>query len=436
MERVEKTERVEIEYKILASAVVLDEDCRRKIFSLSEKHFMNENARRSFTALKKIFFEYPNADDSIYLSVLDNDSRKLVVTITQTAVSPVFMAEQLDDTLGAFRQIVRDSELKSELDMLAVTDDVSYRAVKSIMDKFEPDENGVKDNAALYLQNYRKRYEVIPTGFKILDELLNGGFIKGTIAAIGARPSTGKTTLAINIASHNRQTETLFFSLEMSAKMIYDRIMADYLNENYSITGKHDGIEISDVIDMLEHYENLKIIDDLFRIEDITNMIYQKKPSFVIIDYVQIIASVQKFVDNRQKIDYISQQLKCTAKKTNCCILVLSQLARNAKEKPTMSALKESGGLEQDSDYIILLHRDYVNDKSCGDTNAGDTDLILDKNKFGRTKELKFDFDGKHQRFTEIGEADSESEEPISHMAKNNTAQGDSEVSDSEDLPF
>lgn len=434
MDRVEK--RAEIEYKLLASAVVLDEDCRRKIFSLTEKHFMNENARKSFAALKKIFFEYPNADDSIYLAVLDNDSRKLVMTITQTAVSPIFMEEQLDDTLGAFRQIVRDSEIKSELDMLAINDDVSYQAVKSIMDRFEPDEDGVKDNAALYLQNYRKRHEVIPTGFKILDELLNGGFIKGTTATIGARPSTGKTTLAINIASHNRESEILFFSLEMSAEMIYDRIMSDYLNESYSVTGKHDGIEIGDVIDMLEHYDKLKIIDDLFKIEDITSMIYQKKPSLVIIDYVQIIASVHKFIDNRQKIDYISQQLKRTAKKTNCCILVLSQLARNAKEKPTMSALKESGGLEQDSDYIILLHRDYVNDKSNGDTKAGETDLILDKNKFGRTKELKFDFDGKYQRFTEIGEADSESEKPISRMAKNSTAQGDSEVSDSEDLPF
>ena len=98
-----------------------------------------------------------------------------------------------------------------------------------------------------------------------------------------------------------------------------------------------------------------------------------------------------------------------------------------------MSALKESGGLEQDSDYIILLHRDYVNDKSNEDIDAKDTEVILDKNKFGRTKELKFEFDGKFQRFSEIGEAGPENEkETIAHISKND----DSEVSDNEDLPF
>lgn len=431
MDRVEK--KTEIEFKILASAVALDEDNRRKIFTLNEKHFLNESAKKTFKALKKIFFEYPNADESIYLSAFDGEAREAIVSIMQSSLTPTLMAEQLDDTLNAFKKIVRDAEIRSEFNMLAISDDVSYQTIKALADKFEPEESSVKDNAVLYLQNYKKKYETISTGFKFMDELLNGGFIKGTVATIGARPSTGKTTFAINIASHNRQIKTLFFSLEMSAGMIYDRIMADYLNEDYTKTGKHEGVEITDVIDMLDKYENLKIIDDLSDVEDITNMIYQIKPEFVIIDFVQIVTSMQIFVDNRQRVDYISQQLKRAAKKTNCSILILSQLTRNAKEKPTMSALKESGGLEQDSDYIILLHRDYVNDKSNEDIDAKDTEVILDKNKFGRTKELKFEFDGKFQRFSEIGEAGPENEkETIAHISKND----DSEVSDNEDLPF
>lgn len=426
-------DRIELEFKILASAVVLGEDDRRKIFTLTEKYFSNENTKRAFSELKKIFFSYSNADESIYLSAFDDESKKIIVSIAQSSMTPTLMSEQLDDTLNAFKQMVRDSELKSELNSVLIGNDVSYKSIKALVDKFEPQDDGVKDNAILYLQNYKKRYEVIPTGFEIMDELLNGGFIKGTVATIGARPSTGKTTFAINIASHNRQLKTLFFSLEMSARMIYDRIMSDYLNEDYTKTGKHEGIEIQDVVDMLEQYENLKIIDDLSNIEDITNMIYQQKPDFVIIDYVQIVASVQSFIDNRQRVDYISQQLKRVAKKINCFVLVLSQLTRNAKEKPTMSALKESGGLEQDSDYIILLHRDYVNDKSNESIDAKDTDIILDKNKFGRTKELKFDFDGKYQRFSETGTSDSrENKEPVAHMTKSDY----SEVNADEDLPF
>lgn len=426
-------DRIELEFKILTSAVVLGEDDRRKIFTLTEKYFSDENTKRAFSELKKIFFSYPNADESIYLSAFDDESKKIIVSIAQSSMTPTLMSEQLDDTLDAFKQMFRDSEFKSELNSALISNDVSYKSIKALVDKFEPQDEGVKDNAVLYLQNYKKRYEVIPTGFEIMDELLNGGFIKGTVATIGARPSTGKTTFAINIASHNRQLKTLFFSLEMSAGMIYDRIMADYLNEDYTKTGKHEGIEIQDVVDMLERYENLKIIDDLSNIEDITNMIYQQKPDFVIIDFVQIVASVQSFIDNRQRVDYISQQLKRVAKKINCCVLVLSQLTRNAKEKPTMSALKESGGLEQDSDYIILLHRDYVNDKSNESIDAKDTDIILDKNKFGRTKELKFDFDGKYQRFSETGTSDSrENKEPVARMTKSD----DSEVNTDEDLPF
>lgn len=431
MDRIEK--QTEIEFKILASAVSLDEDNRRKIFALNEKYFLNENTKKIFGALKRIFSEYPNADESIYLSAFDSEARKIVLSVMQSSLTPTLMAEQLDDTLNAFKQIVREAEIRSEFNMLAISDDISYQTIKSLADKFEPEENSVKDNAVLYLQNYKKKYETIPTGFKFMDELLNGGFIKGTIATIGARPSTGKTTFAINIASHNRKLKILFFSLEMSAGMIYDRIMADYLNEDYTKTGKHEDIEIAYVIDMLEQYENLKIIDDLSDIEDITSMIYQQKPDFVIIDYVQIVTSMQMFIDNRQRVDYISQLLKKTAKKVNCCILVLSQLTRNAKEKPTMSALKESGGLEQDSDYIILLHRDYVNDKSNEDVDAKDTDVTLDKNKFGMTKELKFDFYGKHQRFLEIGISDSnKSEKLVAHMSKSD----DSETSEDEDLPF
>lgn len=430
MDRIEN--RLELEFKILASAIALDENIRQKIFSLPEKSFSNEKTREIFADLKKIFFKYPNADESIYLSTLDEESKKIIFSIMQLSMTPILMAEQLADTLKAFKQIARDSEIKSELDSIFINNDVSYKSIKALADKFEPEEDGVKDNAILYLQDYKKRYEVIPTGFKIMDELLNGGFIKGTIATVGARPSTGKTTFAINIASYNRKSKVLFFSLEMSARMIYDRIMADYFNEDYSKTGKHEGIEITDVADMLDNYENFKIIDDLSDIEDITNMIYQQNPDFVIIDFVQIVTSIQNFIDNRQRVDYISQQLKRVAKKINCCILALSQLTRNAKEKPTMSALKESGGLEQDSDYIILLHRDYVNNKSDDEVDAKDTDVILDKNKFGRTKELKFEFYGKYQRFSEVGAVDSnEKKEPVAHMAENN----DLEVNN-DDLPF
>jgi replicative DNA helicase len=140
---------------------------------------------------------------------------------------------------------------------------------------------------------------------------------------------------------------------------------------------------------------------------------------------VQIISAQKKFVDNRQRIDYISQALKKCAKETKCSFVVLSQITRAGKDAPSMSDLKESGGLEQDSDYIILLHRPYVNDKESGKARPSETKIILDKNKFGNTGVINYNFNGMFQRFTELEEDDTQRiSKPI------NT------VTSADDLPF
>lgn len=160
-------------------------------------------------------------------------------------------------------------------------------------------------------------------------------------------------------------------------------------------------------------------------VQTITDMIYSEKPEIVIIDFIQIVTSSRKFVDNRQRIDYISQLLKQAAKATGCCIITLSQLTRAGKDRPTMSDLKESGGLEQDSDYVILLYRPYVNDKSGSEADPKDTTVTLDKNKFGSTREFKYEFDGRKQRFTELSDSINEIKRPVC-----------SSISADDDLPF
>ncbi|MBQ1308831.1 MAG: AAA family ATPase, partial [Ruminococcus sp.] len=254
-------------------------------------------------------------------------------------------------------------------------------------------------NAAEYLQNYHAPIKIIGTGFPELDKLLGSGLIAATLSTLGARPSTGKTTLAINIATFIALTQrVLFISLEMSAGMIYDRIVADKANIKYSDSVQHIA-DFETVRRVVENYQNLTIEDSISDIEDIVSLIHETKPDFVIIDYIQIVTSKQPYESNRQRIDYISRLLKQTAKQTGAHILGLSQITRAGKDRPTMSDLKESGGLEQDSDYIMLLYREYVNDKSA-QIKPEATTLTLDKNKFGRTGEIEMHFDGMHQRFT------------------------------------
>ena len=101
-------------------------------------------------------------------------------------------------------------------------------------------------------------------------------------------------------------------------------------------------------------------------------------------------------------------------------------LEESSKDEPTMSDLKESGGLEQDSDYVILLHRPYVQDKESGKTRPSETKLKLDKNKFGNTGIIYYNFNGMFQRFSEV--SDENETERIARPISTITA--------ADDLPF
>lgn len=395
------TEDIQIEYKILATALLSDIETRNKIFSVvTPQYFKDDTARSIFICFRSAYEKYPNADDSALVNALNSqEQRSLMTSALQNMMSPKIAKNTLDDTLQLFRDSYIRRTLSESISELSVSDNIGIDSVRQLYENAEQLTANRKINSAeKYLAEYNRQVEYIPTGFPELDELLNGGFITGTLSTIGARPSTGKTTFAINIAANDPNIKTLIVSIEMSATMIYDRLISDKAEIDYSLAGLHK-VNFETVRSVIGSYPNLQIADNISAVEDIINLIYSEKPKLVIIDFVQIITSKQKFVDNRQRIDYISQTLKTAAKKTGCCIVTLSQVTRSGKDKPTMSDLKESGGLEQDCDYIILLHREYVNDKS-GKVKPNETTVTLDKNKFGNTNELKFDFDGKYQRFT------------------------------------
>ena len=191
----------------------------------------------------------------------------------------------------------------------------------------------------------------------------------------------------------------------MTAEMVFERMMSDMLNIDYSDFAKQRNladrtIEIENQINAMRDY--VFVLDDVYNIENICSKIVEVKPDVVVIDFIQIVQSVKSFADDRVKINYISAELKRVAKKTGCVIIALSQMTREGKNAPTMSDLRESGALEQDGDYIFILHRPYVLDKANND--PAQTEVLLDKNKFGWTGRISFVFDGNHQRFTGINE--------------------------------
>lgn len=389
----------ELEAKIIGSALLAEQDERDLIFrEVRPSYFESEPLALVFKKLGNAYLKYPEADSTALFSELTVDERRDVLLMMDSMVSPAVVSEQLPDTLRAFREDWQQRKLKSDVTALAMNEPTpaDIRALAEEVERFGIEK---RDAAAQYLAEYRKPVEAIGTGFIELDRLLNGGFLRGTLTTIGARPSTGKTTFAINIATFDPNVKVLFISIEMTARMIYDRIVSDKADLNYNRCGLHL-IDFETAKAVVERYPNLAIADDVADIEHIEQMVYRERPDMVVVDYIQIVTSQRRFTDNRQRIDYISQRLKAAAKKTGCCVISLSQITRGGKDRPTMSDLKESGGLEQDSDYIILLYREFVNSKEA-QISPKDTTVTLDKNKFGNSGELRMDFIGSRQRFVE-----------------------------------
>lgn len=408
------------EIRLLATALMSDDDTiKSKIFEFA--YFTTNIGRQFFQKFSKVFEKNPNGDYSVYLSALEKEEQTILITVMQSVISQTVDELRVDSVLENLKETAISDRMKKQVSELFVTDDYTADDLRQIVSETEKADFSI-DPIQKYLDEYADPTERIKTGFKILDDMLNGGVIRGAIGAIGARPSVGKTTFAVNIAENNPDKKVLFFSLEMSCRMVYDKLVASVGNIDYKNAVNHD-VGFDTVKAVLHNYKNFIVVDNVTIAEEMTEIIRRIKPDIVFIDYIQIVYTKKQYDVIRQRIDYISQLLKRTAKQMNCCIIALSQLARSAKEEPTMSALKESGGLEQDSDYIILLKRPYVLDKSNKDILPSDTTVKVDKNKFGSTGEIKYYFEGKYQRFTE-------NEEPIGHIKKN-----DNEDT-LEDLPF
>ena len=282
----------------------------------------------------------------------------------------------------------------------------------SSKDPYEEQKNAL----IAYTENIYKPFDknaCIWTGWRTIDKTLHG-LKKGYMSYVGAPPSTGKTTFALNIAQHQLEktkNRVLFFSLEMSREQLYDRLYSSMCSVAYDdIQSKSMGQEQQDKIaqTISKVYENkqLFVFDDIYTLEEITAKVYELSPSLVIVDYIQTVQTVEKFRTRREQVDHISQAFKRLARKTGAHVMVLSQVARQVDREgkpkpPRMSDLKESGNLEADGDYILMLFRPYVYNKDSNKYSPEQASVLIDKNKYGNAGMLDMVFRGGVQTFEE-----------------------------------
>ena len=258
----------------------------------------------------------------------------------------------------------------------------------------------------------------ISTGFERLDQFTSG-FQREEFIVIGARPSVGKTALALNMASNmafHQKIPTAFFSLEMSNIALAQRIIsseakvqAQNLRSGFLSTGDYK--KIVDVMSLL--YEGPFYIVDIPNMDLLSlrtqarKLCSQQNVEIIFVDYLGLIAYENNKMQRFEQISNISRALKSLARELHIPIVVLCQLNRDAQwETPTLANLRDSGSIEQDADLVLFLNREQPkkskNDKEEEKPVSFDripTDLIIAKQRNGPTGVVKLEMNAKYARF-------------------------------------
>lgn len=266
----------------------------------------------------------------------------------------------------------------------------------------------------------------VPTGFKALDDIL-GGFQKSDLIILAARPSVGKTALALDIARRVASEHKIpvgIFSLEMSADQLVDRIVAAQSKTDASVIRK--GVRAQGGTWRDDVFKNVRdALDDLSRtpiyIDDQPGNTIMKMRSaarklkiekglqLLVVDYLQLLSpSTARSNDSTvQQVTEISRGLKHLARELNIPVIALSQLSRNIETrggKPKLSDLRDSGSIEQDADLVMFIHQteEDIRDESGKIREVQRKELIIAKHRNGPLGSATLDYHTRFNTFVEI----------------------------------
>jgi replicative DNA helicase len=267
------------------------------------------------------------------------------------------------------------------------------------------------------LYHTKDSYTGIPTGFPSLDNMTSG-FQNSEFIIIGARPSVGKTALALTMASNisiHQKISVGFFTLEMSDMQLMQRLVASEarIGSQMIRTGMlrpSDFKNLTDAAGLI--YEAPLYIVDMpnMRLLDLRaqarRMKAQLDVKIIFIDYLTLVGSENPDLPRHEQIAEISRSLKALARELDIPVVALSQVSRDSEGKrPNLANIRESGSIEQDADVVIFLHRERGVEKgSDGDTNVIETELIVAKQRNGPVGTIKIAFLPQYTKFESLAE--------------------------------
>ena len=277
------------------------------------------------------------------------------------------------------------------------------RIMKEVTDRIE------------YLALHQGELMGVPTGFRLLDRLL-GGLQKSDLIILAARPSVGKTALALNIAVNAAKRfgqRVAFFSLEMSGEQLVQRLLAaetgiDQQRLRLGQIGEEEWPLLMEAAGVLSN--TLFFIDDTPALSAMELRTKARRVhaehglDLIIVDYLQLMRGDTRSENRVQEISYISRSLKSLARELNVPVLALSQLSRAVEartdKRPVLSDLRESGSIEQDADVVMFIYREELYDEDTERQNIAD--IIVAKHRNGPTGVVSLYFKKELTKFLDL----------------------------------
>lgn len=376
------------------------------IENLESKFFNNTVNSKIFGEAKKLFYEGKVIDADIISNRLKNPkiSEKLIDILSDFAVSPMvesYCEELFEEYISKLVIYAKTQEDVKNINELKSKYTFNSQQIKHISDEIE-----------FLTQGYEKQNEeAIYTLYGKLDDCI-GSFRGGDYIALGGSTGMGKTTIALNLARQAciQDRRVLYFSLEMTLKQLQNRFVC--LNEGLSASKyRSAGFNPFEWQKYKQGLENLKewkldtVCDFNLTLEKLHTYLQKGKEkglNFAIIDYLGLINGYENKT-LYEKTTLISRRIKQYAGEFDIPILVLVQLNRDLKnrqeKRPQLSDIRESGAIEQDSDFVLFAHREgYYNQE----VSQNELEIIIAKNRHGaNNKIVKLNFDLSTQLITE-----------------------------------
>ena len=426
---------IELEKKLLSSLMIDEGEAIPQVSSvLNAEDFYRAEHRLIYNALLALYAKGTPINPLLVEAELNRSDEKRRVTRTY-----LFGLVELEYTAARaeyYAKIIKEHSIRRRLkeigrELIEAADDET-KTVEELLEMAErkilsvnatQNRTGFEDVRSIMLKTFERvnarvsrpnELGGVGSGLVDLDKVLNG-FQKSDLILLAARPSMGKTALALNIAANSaaKNKSVGIFSLEMSKVQLGSRMLSTWsgVDSQYLNTGNVSDDDMNLLLSALEELGNLKLyIDDTagLGLLELRSKARRLKHEFgldlLIIDYLQLMQGAR--AENRQQeISEISRGLKGLARELDVPIIALSQLSRSvemrAEKKPQLSDLRESGSLEQDADIVMFLYRDEYYNRDEQD-NENIAELIIAKNRNGPTTSVRLQFNKEVMRFGDL----------------------------------